>query len=461
MPTRLTTGYARVTIVARQRQIDISLPEDVALVELLPELIRAAGIADGESAHRGHVLTRLGGDVLDPLRPLSGQHVLDGEVLYLSPVDDAALGVVYDDVVETVAEVVAERWAGWSARGARLYASWCALALLLAAAALTGLRLRSDHPVALAGSVAGAAVLLSAAALISRLAGEATIGNAVAAAGVGWAIVAGLGAVPVAAHGGYGDLQVLGACAALLVASAAATLAVGGANSPIFYGPATAGLLATLAVFGLVLADTSAVRVAAGTAAVIVLAFGFLPGLAVRMVRLSPAGFSAVTDERKIRPVARDLVAEQTRRAHTVLTAVSGGAGAVVATSCGVLAFAGGDFAPALAGLAGAALLLRARSFGVRAEVLAVLCGGVVALGLTFAGLVTDAGPAAAYGWPVAATAGLGVILLLVSLSGARTERALYLGRFFDIAEMFLLIAVLPVAFGVLDLYGQVRQLTS
>ena len=59
----MTTGLARVTISAPQRRVDVALPEQVPLAELLPEVLRHAGdgLADDGERHGGWVLRRTDG----------------------------------------------------------------------------------------------------------------------------------------------------------------------------------------------------------------------------------------------------------------------------------------------------------------------------------------------------------------------------------------------------------------
>src|SRR2546425_907923 len=60
MPVSTATGLARVTVSAPQRRLDVALPEHAPLAELLPELLRHAGIGlpDAGQAHGGWGLRR-------------------------------------------------------------------------------------------------------------------------------------------------------------------------------------------------------------------------------------------------------------------------------------------------------------------------------------------------------------------------------------------------------------------
>lgn len=43
MSSTLTTGFCRVTVVAPDSRIDVALPDDVAVADLLPEILRLTG----------------------------------------------------------------------------------------------------------------------------------------------------------------------------------------------------------------------------------------------------------------------------------------------------------------------------------------------------------------------------------------------------------------------------------
>ena len=65
MPTA-STGLARITVTVAGRRLDLAVPDDVPLAELLPELVRQAdpAAADLGAAHGGWVLRRLDGEAL-------------------------------------------------------------------------------------------------------------------------------------------------------------------------------------------------------------------------------------------------------------------------------------------------------------------------------------------------------------------------------------------------------------
>ena len=73
-----TTVFSRVTVVAPRTRIDVALPADVAVADLLPMLLDMAKEAtpDGGARHGGWCLARLGDSPLDPSRTLASLGVV-------------------------------------------------------------------------------------------------------------------------------------------------------------------------------------------------------------------------------------------------------------------------------------------------------------------------------------------------------------------------------------------------
>ncbi|MFL6110967.1 MAG: EsaB/YukD family protein [Catenulispora sp.] len=130
------SGHCRVTVVTPTRRVDVALPEDVPLAELLPELLRLIGDpvpapAGGAATLNGYVLTGADGTALDTSAALAEQGVLDGGVLRLRSADDVPEAAVHDDIADAVAEAVLAGGTQWSTTALR------ATALTVAAVAAT------------------------------------------------------------------------------------------------------------------------------------------------------------------------------------------------------------------------------------------------------------------------------------------------------------------------------------
>lgn len=117
-------GHCRVTLVAPTRRVDVALPEDVPVAELLPELLRLVGDplptrAAHVAALTGYVLTGADGEALDTSASLTEQGVLHGGILRLRPAADAPEPAVHDDIAEAVAEAVIAGGSQWTSAALR------------------------------------------------------------------------------------------------------------------------------------------------------------------------------------------------------------------------------------------------------------------------------------------------------------------------------------------------------
>ncbi|MCG7527251.1 type VII secretion integral membrane protein EccD, partial [Streptomyces sp. OfavH-34-F] len=115
--------------------------------------------------------------------------------------------------------------------------------------------------------------------------------------------------------------------------------------------------------------------------------------------------------------------------------------------------------------VAGLAVLLRARLFRHTAQVATVLGAGAAALSLLVTGLALHT-PAGAASDPrtlwlaVAVTCGA-ALLTGVALIVPRKGLSPFWGRLSDLAEMLLLLALIPLCLAVLDLYTAARTMTG
>ncbi|WP_194927667.1 EsaB/YukD family protein [Catenulispora pinisilvae] len=140
------TGHCRVTVVAPTRRVDVALPDDVPLAELLPELLRLVGDplvtpAAIAAALTGYVLTGADGVPLDTATSLTEQGVVHGSVLRLRSADDVPEPAVHDDIADAVAEAVIAGGSQWSVAALRA----TALAVVAVASALGAVVLWSSN----------------------------------------------------------------------------------------------------------------------------------------------------------------------------------------------------------------------------------------------------------------------------------------------------------------------------
>ncbi|WP_345425328.1 type VII secretion integral membrane protein EccD, partial [Actinomycetospora chlora] len=237
------TAASRVSVLAPRTRVDVALPPDVPLADLLPVLLDMTGesAAGSRGTGGGWTLAPLGQGPVDPSRTLASLGVLDGDQLVLRRRTDAAPPPLFDDVVDAVAEATPASYRAWGPGLARVL-GLAGLAAGVAAVALA-LVVAGRGP-GLAGglgtaAVAGVAALgtLGLAAGGARVVDEPAAGSVLALGAVGLAFVAGVAAVPWTATGPATSLAttagppqlLLGAALAAAVA-AVALLALGAAG---------------------------------------------------------------------------------------------------------------------------------------------------------------------------------------------------------------------------------------
>ncbi|MEU3686653.1 type VII secretion integral membrane protein EccD [Streptomyces narbonensis] len=490
MSTTAATGFCRVTVVAPDSRIDVALPEDIAVADVYPEILRLTGQTQTAGTPTGYHLVRRDGSVLDGARTLAGQQVLDGEVLSLRPFAQSLPPAVYDDVSDAVASAVTRDrhlWGDELLRGAGLVGGVLLLVLM-------GFVLWFADPVrhdmhSLPGIIAGAAGLLltAFAGVRARVYGDRATAVALGLGALPLLLIAGSGIVGPDAGAGPGRLQFLLGCVTVLVASVALVALTPSGDAP-FVAATFLATVGTLATFVMILTESSATETAAVCAPVAIGMVAFLPGLSARFARL-PIGYaaprSAADDEflgeqrqagDEAQPVDGERIALQARRGHEMLLGLVGGCAAVVVGSAAVLGFAGNLWGQLLALASGLAMLLRARLFRYTSQVACVLVAGIAAIALLVLGLSLNppldlVKDLLMYGdrggldirtiWLTASVAAGAALITAIGLIIPKKGLSPFWGRLLDLAEGFVLLSLVPLCLAVLDIFMSVRSLTS
>ncbi|MEV7727628.1 type VII secretion integral membrane protein EccD [Streptomyces sp. NPDC087917] len=499
MSTAEATGFCRVTVVAPDSRIDVALPEDIAVADVYPELLRLTGQTQPVGAPTGFHLVRRSGTVLDGARTLAAQRVLDGEVLSLRPFAESLPPAVFDDVSDAVASAVVRdrhRWSDDMLRGAGLAGAAVLLVLL-------GFVLWYADPVhhdmhGLPGVIAGAVgVLLTAAAGVrARVYRDRGSAVALGLAALPHLLIAGSGLVAAGAGQGPGKLQFLLGCACVLVASVALVALTPQGDAP-FVAATFLAATGTLATFAAIASGGSATATAAVCAPVAIGLVAFLPGLSARFARL-PIGYAAPqsavegyeTPDRHDgaldpehaeapeagTPLDADRIAAQARRGHEMLLGLVGGCAAVAVGSAAVLGFSDDTWGRLLALATGLAMLLRSRLFRYTSQVVCALAAGLASVGLLILGLALNPPADLLFElvryhdrggldlrtiWLSAAVIAGAALLVGISLVIPRKGLSPFWGRLLDLTEAAVLLSLVPLALAVLDVYGRARALTS
>lgn len=459
-----TTGGAdtcRVTVVGPHRRVDLALPARIPFAELFPAVAGYAGLDHdtARQAQAGWVLQRLG-QAPFPLETTPRQAGLrDGELIYLRPREEQLPEPAFDDVADVIASGIGDRPDRWGPRDTRRTAlGAAALALAGGAVAL----LLSGPPWADAAMAAGlvAVLLLTGAAIVSRVAGDAGAAAVLGYVALPYAFLGGLlGAAGTASLAHLTALDLLSGFAAALLAAALAAVAVAD-GAAVFLGAAGAALLGAGGAW--VDYAFGSVGLAGAAALMACLALGLttlVPAVAFRLGRLMLPPVPRDADElrRDTLTVQGSAVLAQTAAADRVVTGMVSGIGLVCAAAEVALALEPGWLPRLMCGALGCALLLRSRVFHGRAQRLWLQIPG-------YGGLVLLA---------VAAGHGKAIALTLVPLAagaalliGAGTwlsahQPSPFWGRAAELVDMVLVIALVPLALGVAGVFDAIRGLSG
>ena len=476
MAANVMTGFCRITVVAPDVRVDVALPEDVPLAELLPDVLRMADQWQNEGAHAGFSLARLDGGELDTGLSLAAQGVRNGDLLYLRAATEILPPPVYDDVVDAIVRNVADDTRMWSAvHFRRLGLIGGSLVLAVGAWVLWDSQDPHGTPTVVAAVLA---LLLTVAGGVCSRAYKDHIGGAVlGGSAVLYAFIAGLGFLPISQTSGLGRSHFVVACAMVLVVAVFGGLAQEEHDEVYLAAGVAATIGAVAAAVGLG-THANPMELAAGAGTVAIAAIGFLPGLAMRLVRfpmptlidgapqVGPGGqqqraqLPAGNDD----PVDTEAIARRSRRSHELLTGLVAACAVVTTVASFVLAFSAPDGANdawyvAMAAILGLALISRARLLRRTPEVAALIGGGVLSEALVLVGATRHLPASAQQTWYFAVVLAVSLLLLVVGFALPGRTLSPRWARTVDLLDALLLAAVIPVLLGVLAVYNTVQSL--
>ncbi|NKQ56333.1 type VII secretion integral membrane protein EccD [Amycolatopsis sp. K13G38] len=458
-----TTVFSRVTVVAPRTRIDVALPADIAVADLLPMLLDMANEAspDGGARHGGWSLAKLGDSPLDPSRTLASLGVVDGELLQLRRRNENPPPPLYDDVVDAIADADPDSFRPWTKETAnRIGHIAGGLGLFVAAVALfTGGPLFGGNGLAaaLTAGVAAIACVAVGATLVKGYQAEATGVVIAAAGGLPFAFVAGFYAVP-----GLTVRANLLLGSGLVVIVAAAAIMIMGSGITTFIAAATAGVIGVLAFTVATLIAHPAAGIAAGTVAFSLAAISMLPRATIWLAKLPLPNVPGTAEELKEDTSYPDyaVIERRTAVAHNYMTGLLIGCGSATAIAAIITATAPGAFGIITGVVATLVLLLRARSYANGAQAVALLTTGMVAGGGILIGWLSSQGTTGRLLWVFAALVIVAAGSLVVGVVFPNQRFSPPLRRTVEIFEAVCIATVLPLALAVMDLYGTLRHIS-
>jgi ESX secretion system protein EccD len=452
------TWARRVTVVTPQARVDVLLPLQSTVAELMPQLVRLTDAGrDAGRDHGGWVLTKLGGAPLAGGLTVMAAGLRDGDLLYLNPRERQAPPMLFDDVADAIASSGDAAPGAWGPRAARLTGIAAGGAALLGATVLLLAYLSGRVAAPAGGGIAALALLLGGGAL-SRAYGEADAGGVCATVGAAAAGIAGMSALaphhawsPGAGQLALGFAAVAGYC----------VLAV----TVVAHWPSWFGCLAAAAGLGAVTAavvSLTAATPADGAAVVAVVSTALTaaaPMISMRLARLPlpqvPSDIAAFQTAEQ--PTLGPDVLDQSATARRLLTGLLAALGLEVTGAVVILLRGDRPQQAALAGLLGLVWLLRSRSYASTPQRVVLLATGLLSLGWLGGWLVAGQHRVEVAGG-AAALAVAGLACLAYARRASQSRRSPYWARLLNVTEFLGVIALLPVAGLVLEVYQHIRN---
>ncbi len=458
-----TTGLARITIAAPRRRVDLALPEHASAAELMPGLLRAAGdeLADEGQDHGGWALRKADGTLIDPARPIGSQDLRDGDVVHLVPRQAEWPEMDYDDVVDAIATDTRRQSRSWgSANTRRAGVAVASIAFLLGLAVL----FTSGPSWTLPGGIALglAAVLLITSVTLARALSDAGAGAIIGCVAMIYAFAGG-----VALNQGDQPLleaeaaQYAAGCAALFVVALLGFLGVAD-RTHYFVAGITVGLLGLIGSLIGLTEDTTPIDVAAILVSVVIIFTPVIPLLSIRLGKLPMPRLPTTVDDLLADPpvVPLSRVHSTVRRTDELMTGMLLG-GAIVVSAGEIVLIGSADVgAFILVAIVALATLLRARLFPAVRHRAPLLVAGIVGLAaIAMGNMVLSPDSRLSVTLPVIVI--LAGLVLAAGFAYQNQPPSPYIGRFADIFDVLLVIAVVPTTCAVLGLYGYLRGLGS
>ncbi|MFD4987763.1 type VII secretion integral membrane protein EccD [Streptomyces sp. NPDC058374] len=465
MTDSAVAGLCRLTVRAPNVSVDLAVPADVPVADLLPTLLRYVGDEAGEAGldHAGWVLQRLGEAPLDEETTLGRAGLADGDVLHLRPHTEALPEARLDDLVDGLSETVYRRMRTWGPEPARALLAGTAVATVVAALVLVfwpGVQAGALRVVC--AGVAGL-LLLAGAGSASRAVGDrltATVLGLLVApcmALAGWELPGGEVGGPDGAAVVGARLLAAGAAGAGGAVLALAATAVGG---PALFATALVGVATAVTGALLGYAGLDASASVALVVAPLVLGAGAVAPFAFKLagMRMPALPSSAGQLQEGIEPYAGDEVAERTELAGRWVTALFTATGTAVAAGLVVLAERP-DLPEVLTALAlSLLLLLHSRSLvhlGQRLVLAVPGLWGLLLLARAWSAESGAGGRVVVFAVLLAAAAGL--VIATWTVPGRRVLP--YWGRAAELAHTGLAVALMPLSLWAAGLFGWLRGL--
>lgn len=285
-------GLVRVSLLGGRTQVDLSLPLDVPVAGLIPQLAKLIRSGDADRPDgsddpfakeaKQTVWVLSGHDASSALAPsltLRQAGVPDGELLRLTATRALSVPTLYDDVVDAAARLNKAGHPGWDATAAR----WMTFAGIYLASGVWAYFLVADTFAGTRATLLGLSVVVALTLVGVATSAHRSYRQTDVGAALGWAVLPIVAAVAWAALGRLGGYEGAAACAAMVIVAVAAYRTIGTGQ----WGYLATGMLFGLTAIALAVhaAGVRADVVGAGMAVLATLACLAVPRLTARMAR--------------------------------------------------------------------------------------------------------------------------------------------------------------------------------
>jgi type VII secretion integral membrane protein EccD len=458
------SGLCRLTVRAPSKVIDLAVPADVPVADLLPAVLGYGGddLFEAGLEHEGWILQRLGGAPLDQDATLDSLGLRDGETVFLRPRTEALPEVRLDDIVDGISTTMKDSPHGWSPQASRRLLRGLTLIALIGALVIIALPGAPAAQTEIAAT-AFALLLLAGAAAASRAVGDAGTAALLGAMVGPYLVLAGW-LLPGGPLSGPDQHQTFGA--RLLAASAAEAgasvlaLAVVAAYTALFVGATVFAIAGALAGVLMMVGGMPPEHAAAIVALVAVVFGAFVPSMSFRLsgLRTPPLPTNAEQLQEGIEPRSPSAVAARATIADTWMTAMYATVGLTCALCVTALAHDHRLSQLVLAAALSVLLLLHGRSLGNVWQRLSLFAPGIWGAAAMFAVEVAGTDPGSRM-LPAVGVLSVGAALLIASWIVPGRRLVPYWGRGAEILHSLVAISLLPLVLWVLGVYGMLRAI--
>lgn len=458
-------GMCRLTIRAPDKALDLAVPSDIALADLLPVIVGQAGAGLDEAGveHGGWVLQRLGGEPLDGEGTADSLELHEGEVLLLRPQTEALPPVLFDNLVDAVSATIRDLPHAWTPAISRWTLRLMAGAALLVCLAL--LATPGDTTARFALSAGAALLLLAGAGAAARVWDDRPSAVLLGLLSCGFLALCGALTVgdPLSSphtHREAGAQLLAGSAAGAIGAVLALTVV---AVCAVVFAAMMVVCVAGVVGGGLMLAlDIAFFDAAAGVAATAVIFGAFVPMLSFSLsgLRLPPLPTNAEQLQEGIEPHSGDDIADRAIATDHWISGLYVALG-TVCTVC-LVGMARHAETPQMvtSGLLVLLMALHGRSLGTAWQRLALVVPAALGALLMVIAIAGNHAPAGTL--PAAASLLVTAVLLAVASWTVPGRRLLpYWGRAGDLLQSVTAVALLPAVLWVLGVYQALRAVNG